>query len=57
MKCGIGRDLQCCFLAGNDKKVYDFVCRSFLACCSKDATGTESTVEIDIAGEKFAAKG
>jgi len=32
--------------------VYDFVVRHFLACCSKDAQGLETIVDIDIAGEK-----
>lgn len=44
-------------LAGDDKKVYDLVVRRFLACCSKNARGLETTVEIDIAGESFTAKG
>ena len=42
---------------GPDKKVYDYVTRHFLACVSKDATGTETTAKIDIAGETFTAKG
>jgi DNA topoisomerase IA len=32
--------------------VYEFVVRHFLACCSKDAQGLETVVDIDIAGEK-----
>lgn len=31
--------------------------RHFLACVSSDAVGQETTVEIDIAGEKFGANG
>ncbi|XP_071870527.1 topoisomerase 3-alpha isoform X1 [Bombus fervidus] len=44
-------------LNGNEAKVYEFVVRHFLACLSCDAVGQETTVEIDIAGEKFAANG
>ena len=44
-------------LNGQEKRLYEFIVRSFLACCSKDAQGIETTVEIDIAGEKFTAKG
>lgn len=31
--------------------------RHFLACCSQDAQGQETTVEIDIAQERFVAHG
>ncbi|XP_028400889.1 DNA topoisomerase 3-alpha-like [Dendronephthya gigantea] len=44
-------------LNGNEKRLYEFIVRHFLACCSKDAQGVETVVEIDIAGEKFTAKG
>ncbi|XP_023711894.1 DNA topoisomerase 3-alpha isoform X2 [Cryptotermes secundus] len=44
-------------LQGNEKEVYEFVTRHFLACCSKDAEGLETIVDIDIAGEKFVANG
>lgn len=44
-------------MSGNDKKVYDFIVRSFLACCSKDAQGFETTVNIQIAEEQFSASG
>ncbi|XP_065178079.1 DNA topoisomerase 3-alpha-like isoform X2 [Sycon ciliatum] len=44
-------------LAGNEKTVYEFVVRHFLACVSKDAQGHETNVEIEIAEEKFTAKG
>jgi len=37
--------------------VYDLIVRRFLACCSKNARGSETTVEIEIAGEHFSAKG
>jgi DNA topoisomerase-3 len=38
--------------SGKEKEVYDFVVRHFLACCSKDAQGLKTIVDIDIAGEK-----
>ncbi|XP_065846647.1 DNA topoisomerase 3-alpha-like [Oscarella lobularis] len=44
-------------LQGNEGRVYEFVVRHFLACCSKDAQGEETTVEIDIASERFTASG
>ncbi|XP_046401854.1 DNA topoisomerase 3-alpha isoform X2 [Ischnura elegans] len=44
-------------LGGNDRKVYELIVRHFLACCSKDAEGMETVVDIDIANEKFRATG
>ncbi|XP_067044937.1 DNA topoisomerase 3-alpha-like isoform X2 [Acropora muricata] len=44
-------------LQGNDKRLYEFIVRHFLACCSEDAKGQETSVEIEIAGEKFTATG
>ncbi|SCZ88447.1 BZ3500_MvSof-1268-A1-R1_Chr2-1g04416 [Microbotryum saponariae] len=44
-------------LTGDDKKVYDLVVRRFLACCSKNARGLETTVELSIADERFTASG
>ncbi|XP_072531015.1 DNA topoisomerase 3-alpha [Salminus brasiliensis] len=44
-------------LQGNEKRLYEFIVRHFLACCSKDAEGQEMTVDIDIAEEKFSASG
>ncbi|KAH9636384.1 hypothetical protein HF086_011241 [Spodoptera exigua] len=44
-------------LSGNEQRLYEFIVRSFLACCSKDAQGQETTVSIDIANEKFHASG
>ncbi len=38
-------------------RVFEFVARRFLAACSKDAVGSETIVEIDVAGEAFTAKG
>ncbi|XP_063075236.1 DNA topoisomerase 3-alpha [Engraulis encrasicolus] len=44
-------------LQGNERRVYEFIVRHFLACCSQDAQGQETTVDIDIAEEKFSASG
>jgi DNA topoisomerase-3 len=44
-------------LSGNDRRVYEFIARSFLAACSKDAKGSETVVEIDIADETFDTRG
>ncbi|XP_054082911.1 DNA topoisomerase 3-alpha isoform X2 [Zeugodacus cucurbitae] len=44
-------------LHGNDARLYELICRHFLACVSKDAVGSETVVNINIAGEKFTATG
>ncbi|KAK0213155.1 prokaryotic type I DNA topoisomerase [Desarmillaria ectypa] len=44
-------------LVGDDKRVYEFITRRFLASCSNDALGWQTTVEIDYAGEEFYATG
>ncbi|KAF5282481.1 hypothetical protein FQR65_LT14290 [Abscondita terminalis] len=44
-------------LTGNEQRIYEYIVRHFLACVSKDAVGHETTVDVDIAGEKFFAKG
>ena len=41
----------------DDRKVYEFVVRRFLACCSDDAHGHATTVDLDLAGERFTATG
>ena len=41
----------------NLPKVYDFVCRHFLACCSKPAVAHRSEVEVEMGGEVFKASG
>lgn len=38
-------------------RIYELIVRHFLACCSKDAVGFETTIKIDIAKESFEAKG
>lgn len=44
-------------LRGDQKKVYEFVVRRFLACCSDDARGFQSKVELEWGSEKFGASG
>ncbi|TRY69414.1 hypothetical protein TCAL_06940 [Tigriopus californicus] len=44
-------------LSGNEARVYELIVRHFLACVSQDALGKETTVNIDINGEKFIAHG
>jgi DNA topoisomerase-3 len=39
------------------RKVYEFVTRRFLACCSQDATGQATTVDLDLSGERFSVTG
>jgi DNA topoisomerase III len=41
----------------NDRKVYEFVVRRFLAACSDDAKGQQTTVDLDLAGERFSTSG
>jgi DNA topoisomerase III len=41
----------------NERKIYEFVVRHFLACLSQDAQGYETVVEINIADEEFVASG
>ncbi|KAL4808891.1 DNA topoisomerase [Aspergillus unguis] len=44
-------------LTADEKKVYEFVTRRFLACCSEDAKGQSTDVEIQYGEETFHAKG
>ncbi|SNX84481.1 related to DNA topoisomerase III alpha [Melanopsichium pennsylvanicum] len=44
-------------LSGDDKRVYDYVTRRFLASCWSDAIGNQTTVAVSIAGERFHASG
>ena len=41
----------------DERRVYEFVVRRFLACCSEDAKGESTTVEIQYGDEDFAATG
>ncbi|KAJ3142408.1 DNA topoisomerase [Geranomyces variabilis] len=44
-------------LQGDEKRVYEYVTRRFLACCSAAAQGHETVATVDIAGERFTTKG
>eukprot|EP00808_Paulinella_micropora_P003762 g1099.t1 len=44
-------------LDGNELKVYEFVVRHFLACCSRDAVGSQTTIEATVATEVFTTRG
>ena len=44
-------------LNGNEKKVYEFIARHFLACCSDDARGAETVVTATVGNEVFKCKG
>ncbi|CAG0898215.1 unnamed protein product, partial [Darwinula stevensoni] len=44
-------------LDGNERRIYEFIVRHFLACLSQDALGQETTVEIVVADERFTAHG
>ncbi|KAI8915780.1 DNA topoisomerase, partial [Gorgonomyces haynaldii] len=44
-------------LGGDEQRVYDFIARRFLACCSKGAKGNGTLVEFDLEGEIFSATG
>lgn len=44
-------------LTGDDLKVYQFIAKRFLACCSKDALGESTLVEFQISSETFVANG
>ncbi|ORY82060.1 DNA topoisomerase [Protomyces lactucae-debilis] len=40
-----------------EHKVYTLITRRFLAACSEDAKGSQSTVDIEMGGERFSASG
>ena len=44
-------------LEGDDKRVFEFVTRRFLACCSNAAKGQSTNVSLDIAKEVFTTSG
>lgn len=41
----------------DERRVYEFVVRRFLACCSEDAKGELTTVDIEYGSEKFHTSG
>ncbi|KAF9158345.1 DNA topoisomerase [Actinomortierella ambigua] len=44
-------------LQGEEKKVYEFVVRRFLACCAEDARGDQTNVTVQLHTEIFSATG
>ncbi|KAJ1965435.1 DNA topoisomerase 3-alpha [Dipsacomyces acuminosporus] len=44
-------------LTGDAKRVYEFVTRRFLACCSDNAKGQATEVDVQIANEHFSTNG
>lgn len=44
-------------LNGRDAQVYEFIVRHYLACCSQDALGHETVVEVSIGPEIFGCTG
>ncbi|KAJ3724784.1 prokaryotic type I DNA topoisomerase [Lentinula raphanica] len=44
-------------LNGDEKRVYEYITRRFLASCSEDAIGNQTTVDIVCCDEKFYATG
>ncbi|XP_059616595.1 DNA topoisomerase 3-alpha [Phlebotomus argentipes] len=44
-------------LSGNEQRVYELIVRHFLACVSRNATGSETLVNVEIGGEEFNANG
>lgn len=44
-------------LKADQQKVYEFVVRRYLACCSEDARGMKSTVKMEWCDETFSANG
>lgn len=44
-------------LTGDDKRVYEYIARRFLACCSKNALGYQTRVDVEYGGEEFHATG
>ena len=44
-------------LGGDEKRVYEYITRRYLAACSKDAEGWQTTVDVVCGGEEFSATG
>ncbi|KAJ2726409.1 DNA topoisomerase [Coemansia sp. Benny D115] len=44
-------------LQGDEKRLYEFVLRRFLACCSNNARGQATEIDISMACERFSANG
>ncbi|KAA6369333.1 MAG: putative DNA topoisomerase 3-alpha [Streblomastix strix] len=57
-KCNNGSQLQGADnMSVDEKRVYEYICRHFLACCSKDALGAETTVIGQMGTETFICRG
>ena len=41
----------------NMRKIYELVCKHFLACCSKDARGQQTVITVQMGTEFFTARG
>ncbi|KAH3665901.1 hypothetical protein OGAPHI_004090 [Ogataea philodendri] len=41
----------------NERKVYEYIVRRFLACCSKDATGLRTSIKLKWGTESFSTSG
>ena len=41
----------------DQRKVYELVCKHFLACCGQDAVGQLTTMTVKVGSEEFTAKG
>jgi DNA topoisomerase III len=58
-------EIQAMYKSKNEKnknddsnwKIYDLICRHFLASLSRDAVGSQTLVEVTLANEVFSAKG
>lgn len=44
-------------LMGDEQRVYELITRRYLGCCSKNAVGKTTTIDVLIAGEGFTATG
>ena len=44
-------------LSGDAQRLYELVCRHFLACCAHDAVGAETVVTLEIGPETFVCRG
>ncbi|CAM9756027.1 unnamed protein product, partial [Heterosigma akashiwo] len=45
------------FKSNDEKRLYELVCKHFLACCSKDALGHSTQVFVELGAERFHANG
>jgi DNA topoisomerase-3 len=44
-------------LQGDERRLFDYIARRYLGCCSRNAQCEETTIEIDVAEERFTATG